>query len=100
MPASKAEQIIDHFTQDAALKRQILAAIAENKGPGGSVDKILAKFHLDAGTTATVKQIIKKVVAGHNPHSITAFFTPDANRASAAAKLSQHIGVVTHIINS
>jgi hypothetical protein len=97
--ASKAEQIINHFTNDGKLKARILKAIADNKGKNGSVDNVLNTFNLSPGTKGIVREIIQKVLAGHSPHSITAYYTPSANHAAlAASAISQHIGVVTHIV--
>jgi hypothetical protein len=99
--ASKAEQIIDHFTSDAALKAKILKAIAANKGKGKNIDNILAKFPLDAATTAKIKEIVQKIRAGHSHSAIAGYHIADpAKAARAAAAMSEHTGVVKHILQS
>jgi hypothetical protein len=99
--ASKAEQIIDHFTKDAKLKEQILQAIKESKGKSASVDQVLAKFHFDAATMAKAREIAKKIRAGHSHHAIAGYHHVDANKANrAAATMGRHQGAVVHILKS
>ena len=99
--ASKAEQIIDHFTKDANLKGKILQAIKETKGKGATVDQVLAKFNFDAATMAKAREIAKKIKAGHSHHAIAGYHHADANKANrAAAAMSRHQGTVVHILKS
>jgi hypothetical protein len=99
--ATKAEQIIDHFTNDPVLKTKILASIQQSKGKGVNVAHILANFNLDPGTTATVHKVIAMMTAGHSPHSVTASLHPNPTTASNAAQLiSEHTGTVRYILQS
>ncbi len=99
--ASKAEQIIDYFTSDASLKAQILKAIADNKGKGANIDNILAKFPLDAANTAKIKEIVQKIRAGHPHSAIAGYHIADPTQAAkTAAAISEHTGVVKHILQS
>lgn len=99
--ASKAEQVIDHFTKDAGLKAKILKEIDAAKKTGKSLEAIIAEFTTDAGITAKIKEIAGKVSAGHKIHAITGYHHSDVNKANSAAEnVLKHHGAVEHIMKT
>jgi hypothetical protein len=101
--ATKAEQIVDHFTQDPAIKADILSAIAELQGnPGAAnIDQLIARFTSDPDLTAKIKEIIARVGAGDSHASIAADQLTDSRAATAASEgISGHKAVVQHILKS
>jgi hypothetical protein len=101
--ASKAEQIVAHFTQDPEAQSEILKMIEEIKANPGqhNVDTVIAHFTSDPALTAKIKEIISKVKAGHSMHAIAGYHLPDAADAvSAAETMAGHKAVVSHILAS
>jgi hypothetical protein len=101
--ASKAEQIVGHFTQDETVKADVLGVIEEIKANPGqhNVDTIIDRFTSDPDLKAKIKEIIGKVNAGHPLHAITAYHHADQAKAHRASeKIAGHRGAVEHILGS
>jgi ketosteroid isomerase-like protein len=101
--ATKAEQIVDHFVPDPAIKAHILSTIADMKGnpDARDVDKIIARYTDDPVLTAKIKEIIGKVAAGHSMHAIAGYHISDpATAVRASHAISGHRAVVEHILKS
>jgi hypothetical protein len=106
--ATKAEQIIDHFTDDPAIKADILATIEDVKNGkypsdenGTTTDKVIARYTSHPGVQAKIKEIIGKVGAGHSMSAIGGYHHPDPAKAvSASEAMSEHKGAVEHILKS
>lgn len=97
--STKAEQIIDHFTDDADLKAKILEQIRRAKEEGATLDDIVAEFTGHPGIQAKIKEIAGKMRKGHSVHHITGYHHSDPAKAQRAAeKILKHTGVVEHIM--
>jgi phospholipase/lecithinase/hemolysin len=100
--ASKAEQIIDNFTTDAALKAEILAAIPGSKGSsdrvGYVVDKVAKHQNLSAVATAKLHQAVQTMLKTGAPANVGALH-PDTTKApSITSKVTTHQATVHGIL--
>lgn len=97
--ASKAEQIVDHFTDDPDLKAKIHEQIRRAREEGATLDDIVAEFTDDPGTQAKIKEIAGKVAKGHSIHHIAGYHHADPHKAKRAAENAlKHKGAVEHIM--
>lgn len=101
--ASKAEQIVDHFTQDPELKAKILDMIEEIKANPGqhNFDTVIARFTDDPELAATIKANFSKIKAGEATQSIAEkHFGETATADEASDTMARHWGAVEHILAS
>ena len=99
--ATKAEQIVDHFVSDPALKAKIHEQIRKAREEGVSLDDIISEFTDDAGTRSKIKEIAGKVAAGHSIDHITGYHHADPAKAQSAAKnVRRHRETVKNIMKS
>ncbi|MDQ3070967.1 MAG: hypothetical protein M3R55_14720 [Acidobacteriota bacterium] len=99
--ATKAEQIVDRFTKDPVVKKDILACIADVKSGKHpeDLDKTIARFTTDAVVAAKIKKIVTDIKAGKSFEAIAHEHHPDKSKAPrAAAKMHEHREAVTNII--
>ncbi len=98
---SRAEKIIDHFTDDAELKAKILKQVDAVRAGTMTMDQVIAEHTDDPAVVAKIKEIAGKVRAGHGIHSITGYHHSDPAKAqSAAENVLKHHGVVQEIMKS
>jgi len=97
--ASKAEQIVNHFTDDPDTKAKIHEQIRRAKEEGATLDDIVAEFTDHPGTQAKIKEIAGKVAKGHSMHSIAGYHHADPKKAQSAAENAlKHTGAIKHIL--
>ena len=98
--ASKAEQIVNHFTSDPATKAKIHEQIRRAKEEGATLDDIIAEFTDHPGIQAKIKEIAGKVAKGHSIHHIAGYHHADPHKARRTAEnVLKHKGVVEHILS-
>lgn len=103
MASAKAETIVDHFTQDPALKAQIVGLIDEVMANPGmhNLDSAIAKFTNDPVLAAEIKANLQHIRQGGEPSGISAKYTNDATRATnVAQQANAHRAAVEQILAS
>ncbi len=98
---SKAEKIIDHFTDDAELKAKILKQVDAVRAGTMTLNDVIAEHTDDPAVVAKIKEIAGKVKAGHSMHAIAGYHHADTTKATSAAEaVLKHHGAVKHILDS
>jgi len=99
--ATRAERIVDHFTDDADLKAMILRQVDEVRAGTKTLDQVIAEHSDDPAIVAQIKEIAAKVRAGHGIHAIAGYHHADPAKAqSTSENVLKHHGVVAHIMTS
>jgi hypothetical protein len=103
MASAKAEQIVDHFTQDQELKGRILELIDEVLANPGkhNFDSCIARFTDDPQLAATIKENFQMMKAGRPTQAIAEHHFGAGEQASHASDtMAKHWGAVEHILQS
>ena len=99
--ASRAERIVDHFTDDSELEAIILRQVDEVRAGTKTLDHVIAEHTDDPAIVAQIKEIAAKVRAGHGIHAISGYHHVDPAKAqSTSENVLKHHGVVADIMNS
>ena len=101
--ASRAEQIIERFTKDPVVKKDVLSVIADVKSGKHphDLDKTIARFTTDPVLAAKIKKIVQGILAGKPLPQIAQEHHPDKSKAPrAAAKMHEHREAVSNIVKS
>jgi hypothetical protein len=100
--ASRADQIIDRFTTDPVVKKDVLAVIADVKSGKHphDLDATIARFTTDPVLTAKIKGIVQGILSGKSHHEIAKTHHGDTPKAAAAAaKMTEHRDAVSRIVS-
>lgn len=96
---TRAEAIIERFTRDPGLMKQILQHIEDFRAGKTSLDQIIAQHTSDPDLTAKIKERVAAVRAGKHVVNVTTFGADNADHAaSAAEKANIHRGAVANIV--
>ena len=99
MDTTKAEAIMDRFTNDPRLRKEILQHIQNTRDKKTSLDEIIAKYTKDPDLTAKIKERVSAMRRGDPTLHLTSLGADDANHAHGAAEAAnQHRGAVDHIV--